>query len=84
MAWIELDPRTGFFKIGFRLGERKVKRSLQSSDRTEADAACGVVEQTLMQSLMQDGPRKSTRACSRVLQTIIRHSARMRDIHGKI
>jgi hypothetical protein len=47
MAWLEIDQRTGHFKVGFRLGDRKLKRSLKTSDRTEAADALAVVNNTL-------------------------------------
>lgn len=47
MAWIELDARTGFYKVGFRLGARKLKKSLQTTSRAEARDAAAVVDQTL-------------------------------------
>lgn len=47
MAWLEQDKRTGYYKIGFRLGERKVKKSLKTGSQTEAKDALGVVEQTI-------------------------------------
>ena len=30
MAWLECDKRTGHFKVGFRIGKRKVKKSLET------------------------------------------------------
>ena len=47
MAWIETDRRTGNFKVGFWLADRKIKRSLKTNNRTEAETARGVVDQTL-------------------------------------
>jgi integrase len=47
MAWIEKDRRTGYFKVGFWLADRKIKRSLKTNNRTEAETARGVVDQTL-------------------------------------
>jgi hypothetical protein len=47
MAWLEIDQRTGHFKVGFRLGDRKLKRSLKTSDPSEADDALAVVNDTL-------------------------------------
>lgn len=38
MSWLELAP-SGVFQIGFRIGERKLKRSLRTTDRKEAEAA---------------------------------------------
>ncbi len=38
MAWLEIAP-SGVFQIGFRIGERKLKRSLRTNDRKEAEAA---------------------------------------------
>ncbi len=47
MAWLERDARTGFYKVGFRYGDQKLKKSLKTSDRSEAESAKGGVEQTL-------------------------------------
>ena len=47
MAWLERDVRTGYYKVGFRVGNRKVKKSIQTSSRIEAKELLGVVEQTL-------------------------------------
>ena len=47
MAWIEKDRRTGYFKVGFWLADRKIKRSLKTNNRTDAETARGVVDQTL-------------------------------------
>ena len=47
MAWIETDRRTGNFKVGFWLADRKIKRSLKTNNRTDAETARGVVDQTL-------------------------------------
>jgi integrase len=47
MAWLELDNRSGHFKVGFRIGERKFKRSLETAEYSEAVSAKGTVEQTL-------------------------------------
>lgn len=48
MAWLETDKRTGHFKVGFRIGEQKFKKSLETKDRSEAAAAKGTVEQTIL------------------------------------
>lgn len=47
MAWIETDRRTGNFKVGFWLADRKIKRSLKTNNRTQAETVRGVVDQTL-------------------------------------
>ncbi len=47
MAWLECDKRTGHFKIGFRLGDRKLKRSLKTNDPDEANDALAVVDDTI-------------------------------------
>jgi hypothetical protein len=47
MAWLEQDNRNGTFKLGIRLSDGKVKRSLQTNDRREAESIRGTVEQTL-------------------------------------
>ena len=47
MAWLEQDNRTGTFKLALRLNDRKIKRSLQTNDRREAESIRGTVEQTL-------------------------------------
>ena len=48
MAWLEKDPRTGNFKIGIHLAEGKLKRSLKTVNRSEAEGILGVVENTIM------------------------------------
>lgn len=47
MAWLEEDNRTGTFKLALRLNDRKIKRSLQTNDRREAESIRGTVEHTL-------------------------------------
>ncbi len=47
MAWLEKDERTGIFKVGVRLADGKIKKSLHTSDRREAEAMRGTVENTL-------------------------------------
>ena len=47
MAWLELDNRTGYFKLALRLNDRKIKRSLQTDNRREAESIRGTVEYTL-------------------------------------
>jgi len=47
MAWIERDARTGFYKVGFRIGGRKLKKFLQTTSPSEARDAAAVVDQTL-------------------------------------
>jgi len=47
MAWLEKDQRTGIYKVGVRLADGKIKRSLQTTDRSEAEALRGTVENTL-------------------------------------
>jgi len=47
MAWLELDNRTGYFKVALRIGDRKLKKSLQTRDRREAESIRGTVEHTL-------------------------------------
>lgn len=47
MAWLEQDTRTGIFKVALRLADGKFKRSLQTTDRNEAQALRGTVENTL-------------------------------------
>jgi len=50
MAWIETDRRTGYLKIGFRLGDQKFKRSLQTNNRKDVAEIKAEVEQTLTRS----------------------------------
>jgi len=47
MAWLEQDNRTGYFKVALRIGDRKLKKSLQTRDRDEADGIRATIEQTL-------------------------------------
>jgi hypothetical protein len=47
MAWLEEDNRSGTFKLGLRLNDRKIKRSLQTTSRREAESIRGTVEHTL-------------------------------------
>ncbi len=47
MAWLELDRRTRHFKVAFRLGDRRIKRSLRTADADEASDALAVVADTL-------------------------------------
>ncbi len=47
MAWLEQDSKSGMFKVGVRIADGRLKRSLQTSDRKEAEAICGTVETTL-------------------------------------
>jgi hypothetical protein len=47
MARLEQDAQTGIFKVGVRIADGRLKRSLQTSDRKEAEAICGTVETTL-------------------------------------
>jgi integrase len=47
MAWLERDARTGFYKVGFRLGNRRFKKSLRTTSVEEAQEALGVTNETL-------------------------------------
>lgn len=47
MAWLEKDQRTGIYKVGVRLADGKLKKSLRTTDRREAEAIRGTVENTL-------------------------------------
>src|SRR5262245_27027307 len=47
MAWLERDKRTGNYKLGIRIGNRKVRRSLETTDRADAVAIRIKVEETL-------------------------------------
>ncbi|WP_435020706.1 tyrosine-type recombinase/integrase [Tundrisphaera sp. TA3] len=49
MAWHELDKASGFYRIGFYFGGKKFLRSktLKIRDIKQAEAKCGVVEQTI-------------------------------------
>jgi len=46
MAWLELAP-SGVYQIGFRVGERKLKRSLRTDDRKEAEAALSRLDENI-------------------------------------
>lgn len=46
MAWLERDARTGFYKVGFRLGNRRIKKSLRTDSLAEAQATVGTVNDT--------------------------------------
>ena len=46
MAWLDKDP-SGFFHVCFRLGERKLKRSLRTKNDRQANAACLRLEENL-------------------------------------
>jgi hypothetical protein len=48
MPWLELDPGSGHYKIGFRFAGRKFKKSLKTSDRRHAEAIAGGAEKTLL------------------------------------
>jgi hypothetical protein len=47
MAWLEKDTRTGILKVAIRLSSGKLKRSLRTTNRREAESVCGTVENTL-------------------------------------
>jgi integrase len=47
MATIIKDPKSGFWRIAFRFGEKQFTRSLKTADEREAGAICGRVEETL-------------------------------------
>jgi len=47
MAWLEQDSRTGIFKVAVRVADSRLKRSLQTTDRKEAESIRGTVENTL-------------------------------------
>lgn len=47
MAWIEKDSRTGIFFLGIHLENGKLKRSLKTTKRSEAEDALGIVKSTI-------------------------------------
>lgn len=47
MAWLEKDTRTGLYKVAVRLSDGKLKRSLRTTNRREAESVRGTVENTL-------------------------------------
>lgn len=46
MAWVEIAP-SGVYQIAFRVGDRKLKRSLRTTIRKEAEAARSRLEENL-------------------------------------
>ena len=48
MAWLEKDPSSGHFKLAFRYGGRKFKRTLKTSVARDAEAIRGGAERTLL------------------------------------
>lgn len=47
MAWLECDARTGCYKVGFRLGNRRFKKSLGTSHVDEARQVLGTAKEAL-------------------------------------
>jgi integrase len=48
MAWLELDPDSNCYKVCFRYGGRRFKKSLKTDDRAEAEILVGGVEKNLL------------------------------------
>jgi integrase len=48
MAWLEFDPLSRTYRLAFRFGGRRYKRSLRTADRREAQALAGGAEKTLL------------------------------------
>ena len=46
MAWVEIAP-SGVYQIAFRVGDRKLKRSLKTTSRKDAEAARSRLEENL-------------------------------------
>ena len=47
MAWLEEHPTSGHFKICFRWGGRKLKKTVKTTSRKDADAALARFEENL-------------------------------------
>jgi hypothetical protein len=47
MAWLEEHPTSGHFKICFRWGGRKLKKTVKSASRKDADAALARFEENM-------------------------------------
>ena len=59
MAWLEQDSHSARYKVCFRFGGKRFKRSTKTTDRKEAEAIAGGVERTLLrieQGLLQLPP----------------------------
>ena len=54
MAWLETHPTSGHFKICFRWGGRKLKTTLKTQNRKEADATLLRFEENI--GLLEHGP----------------------------
>lgn len=48
MAWLESHPTSGHFKICFRWGGRKLKKTVKSTDRDDAETALARFEENLL------------------------------------
>src|SRR5438034_7681558 len=48
MAWLELHPDSNCYKVCFRYGGRRFKKSLKTDDRAEAEILVGGVEKNLL------------------------------------
>src|SRR6266404_8045436 len=48
MAWLELDPDSNCYKVCFRFGGRRFKKSLKTGNKTEAEVLVGGVEKNLL------------------------------------
>ncbi|HEV3085131.1 MAG TPA: hypothetical protein VGY66_35550, partial [Gemmataceae bacterium] len=47
MSWLEEHPTSGHFKICFRWGNQKRKKTVKTGDRKEAEAVLGRFEENL-------------------------------------
>ena len=47
MAWLEEHPTSGHFKLCFRWGGRKLKKTVKTANRCEAETALARFEETL-------------------------------------
>ncbi len=47
MAWLEEHPTSGHFKICFRWGGRKLKKTVKTTDRSAAESALARFEENL-------------------------------------
>jgi integrase len=48
MAWLELDPDSQRYKVCFRFGGKRFKKSLKTGNQSEAEILAGGVEKTLL------------------------------------
>jgi integrase len=47
MAWLEEHPTSGHFKVCFRLGNRRLKKTVKTTDRREAEGVLARMEENL-------------------------------------